>query len=201
MGMPGGDDNVRTAPARLDPRVARTRAAIRDAFAAEVAVLGPAKVTVKGVTERAGINRKTFYLHYESIETLFDEVLGEVMDEFFATCEVTPEVPEDMAGHAERFFLFMASQPQLVETLVCSPAPYYDFGDRLYREQMARYRSAGDPFAWMPTAKEELVLNFIRAAALGLYRQWVHEGKAVPPEEAAALLGELTLHGVDRLMR
>ena len=159
------------------------------------------KITVKALTERAGINRKTFYLHYDSIEALFDDVMGSVMDEFFEKYESTPEIPEDIDGHARRFFLFMAGQPRLVEILVCSPVYFYDFGERLYRTQMSRYRSAGDPFCWMEPPKEELVLNYIRTTALDFYRQWVRSGKAVPAEEAAALLAHLTCNGVMDLIR
>ncbi len=33
--------------------------------------------------DRAGINRKTFYLHYETIEAFYDEIMNGIMDEFF----------------------------------------------------------------------------------------------------------------------
>ena len=184
-----------------DPRVARTRAAIREAFATMVCEDEPSRITVKALTDRAGINRKTFYLHYDSIEALFDEVATEVMDSFFHQYETTPDIPEDIDGHARRFFCFLAGQPSLTERLICSPVYYYDFGERLYHAQMSRYHSAGDPFGWMPHEKEELVLSFIRTTALNFYRQWVRQGKSVPADEAAQLLGELTHHGVAGLMR
>ena len=184
-----------------DPRIARTRAAIREAFTNMVCEDDPSKITVKALTDRAGINRKTFYLHYESIEALFEEVANEVMDSFFLQHETTPDIPEDIDGHAQRFFLFLAGQPMLTERLICSPVYYYDFGERIYRAQMSRYRTVGDPFGWMTHDKEELVLSFIRATALNFYRQWVKQGKVVPAKEAAQLLGELTHHGVAGLMK
>ena len=82
---------------------------------------------------------------------------------------------EDINGHARRFFLFLAEQPKIIEDLVCQPS-YYDFGERVYREQMSRYKAVGDPFAWLG------------------------DGKAVPPEEAADLLSRLTCRGVEQLM-
>ena len=183
-----------------DLRVMRTRKAIKQSFEEMVSEAGLGKITVKALAERAGINRKTFYLHYETLEALYDNVMNEIMDDFFENYETTPEVPEDIDGHARRFFLFLAGQPKIVEELVCQPS-YYDFGERVYREQMTRYKASGDPFVWLGDGKYELTLSFIRNTALDFYRQWVRDGKVVPPEEAAKLLSELTCHGVEQLMR
>lgn len=187
---------------RLDPRVERTQRAIKDAFRELVCEKDAGRITVKEITERAGINRKTFYLHFETIETLYSSVLDDIMTTFFEERETTPDKPKDLWGHAQRFFLFLTEQPLSTELLICSSSMYDDFGKKLYLDQMNRYRSAGDnPFAWLPEDKMELVLNFIRSTALDFYRQWVKGGKTVDPHEAAGLLSELTCHGAEGLMR
>ena len=178
----------------------RTRKAIKQSFKEMALEIGLGRITVKALAERAGINRKTFYLHYETLEALYDDVMNGIMDDFFENYETTPEVPKDIDGHARRFFLFLAEQSKIVEELICQPS-YYDFGERVYREQMMRYKAKGsDPFEWLGNGKHELTLSFIRNTALDFYRQWVRDGKIVPPEEAAALLSELTCHGVEQLM-
>ena len=185
---------------KTDLRVTRTKTAIKEAFESLVLENSLDRITVKALTERVGINRKTFYLHYETIESLYDEILTEIMDAFFEQFEETPDIPEDIAGHARRFFLFMASQPIYVERMVCAPS-YYEFGEKVYFEQMARYRTAGNPFKWMPDSQMQLVLRFIRATALDFYRAWVAGDKAVAKDKAAELVAEITLHGVERLMK
>ena len=47
---------------------------------------------------------------------------------------------------------------------------------------------------------EELICALIRNMALECYRQWVRAGKVVPMEEAAQILGSMTLHSVEHLM-
>ena len=183
-----------------DLRVARTRAAIKDALAALVTEGGVGKITVKSLTERAGINRKTFYLHFDSIEALFESVMNDLMNDFFANYETTPDTPDDLAGHARRFFLFMAQQPAWLERLICTPG-YFEFGENAYREQMKRYRSAGELYVWMPSGEQRLVEHFIRSTALEFYRSWVTDGKVVDPVRAADLLAELTCRGVEHLAR
>jgi hypothetical protein len=83
---------------------------------------------------------------------------------------------------------------------VCQPS-YYRFGERVYWEQMSRYRAEGNPFRWMPDGQKRLVMRFIRSTALEFYRGWVAEGKRVPKDEAAKLVAQLTLDGVRALMR
>lgn len=185
---------------RIDLRVLRTRSAIRSAFDELILEKDADRITVKELTERARIHRKTFYLHFETIEALYDDRVRELMDEFFEQHETTPDVSEDLAGHAIRFFTFMAAQPLVTERLVCRPGSY-DFGSRLYYDQMMRYKDAGgNPFGWLDEPKQELVLHFIRSTALDFYRGWVRGGKKVPVEEAAELLAVMTCHGANALM-
>lgn len=196
-----GEEAFLADETRKDLRVERTRRLIKEAFSELVCEKDAGRITVKELTDRAGINRKTFYLHYLSIEELYGDVLQSIMDSFFAEYETTPEKPEDIWGHARRFFLFLSKQPAATERLICHPGSYDDFGRKLYADQMDRYRTAGNPFGWMPEEKQALVLNFIRATALDFYRQWVKGGKTVDADEAADLLGELTCHGVEGLLR
>lgn len=185
-----------------DLRVMRTRNALREAFGALIAETTLDKITVKALTDRAGINRKTFYLHYETIEVFYDSIMNDIMDDFFENYETTVSDPWDMDGHARRFFRFLASQPPMIERLVCSPS-FYDFGERIYATQMSRYRSFADELFWREGVSlddEELICALIRNMALECYREWVRMGKTVPVERAAQILGSMTLHSIEHLM-
>ncbi|MCI8365977.1 MAG: TetR/AcrR family transcriptional regulator [Eggerthellaceae bacterium] len=183
-----------------DLRVAKTREAIERAFDELILEKDADRVTVKEFAERARIHRKTFYLHFESIEALYDWRIKQIMDEYFAKHETTPQVARDLAGHAKRFFTYLAAQPEVTERLVCRPGSY-DFGSRLYYDQMMRYKSLDhDPFEWLGQEKENLVLRFIRATALDFYRGWVKDGKVVPVDEAADLLALITCGGAEAIM-
>ncbi|MDY4535518.1 MAG: TetR/AcrR family transcriptional regulator, partial [Tractidigestivibacter sp.] len=55
-------------PQVTDRRTRRTRLALRDALAEEIAAMGDlSRVTVTAVTSRAGVTRRTFYSHYRDI--------------------------------------------------------------------------------------------------------------------------------------
>lgn len=59
----------------LDPRVKRTRLLITEAFTELIDEKGFQSITVADITERATINRSTFYAHFEDKFDLFDFVV------------------------------------------------------------------------------------------------------------------------------
>ncbi|AKP67491.1 TetR/AcrR family transcriptional regulator [Companilactobacillus ginsenosidimutans] len=65
----------------VDKRVLRTDKALKDAFRALSKTNSYHEITVKKLTEKAGINRKTFYLHYDSIDDFLDTFVNELSDE------------------------------------------------------------------------------------------------------------------------
>lgn len=58
------------AEKKLDRRVQRTRALLRDALMALIQEKGYDAVTIEEITERANLGRTTFYLHYQSKDDL-----------------------------------------------------------------------------------------------------------------------------------
>jgi len=62
---------------QADLRVVRSKKMIKEAFLGLIAEKGYKNVTIKDIADRAMVNRKTFYNHYESIDALLKEVLNE----------------------------------------------------------------------------------------------------------------------------
>jgi AcrR family transcriptional regulator len=63
--------------AKLDPRVRRTRELLVRAFNELLEEKGHSGLTVQEITERAAINRATFYAHFRDQHELFDYVISE----------------------------------------------------------------------------------------------------------------------------
>lgn len=64
--------NLKNLVEKVDPRVKRTRALILTSFAALIAEKGFNSVTVQDVTDKAEINRATFYAHFPDKYALLD---------------------------------------------------------------------------------------------------------------------------------
>lgn len=67
------------AKEKIDPRVMRTRKLIMDSFISLSAEKEFKNITVKDITEKAMINRATFYYHFEDIYDLLEKALSEVL--------------------------------------------------------------------------------------------------------------------------
>lgn len=70
---------------KVDKRVERTRNAIINAFKAMIIEKEFKEITIKDLAERANINRKTFYLHYESMDDILFDLTIELSDQVFET--------------------------------------------------------------------------------------------------------------------
>lgn len=63
-----------------DLRVIRSKKMITDAFIELIEEKGYENITIKDIAERAMVNRKTFYSHYESKAVLFGEIVKETLE-------------------------------------------------------------------------------------------------------------------------
>lgn len=104
-GGPGCSDEVSGAvracnskTGHVDRRILKTRAAIQAAFRKLIKERGLAKVTVSALAREADIDRKTFYLHYESI----DDLLNTAADRLISRVLARLDACEDCATPRDR---------------------------------------------------------------------------------------------------
>ena len=179
---------------RTDMRVVKTRRAIQTTFKEMICELDADKITIKELTDRAEIHRKTFYLHYSSIEALYEEMLQSILKDYLENL-VEPVEQTDIEENSKQFFVYFAGQEKFVERLICNPS-YRDFCNRLLIS-VARYnKNLYAPISNMTPEKQRLILTVMISTALEFYRQWVADQKKVPVDEAANLLSKLTCNGV-----
>lgn len=62
----------------MDRRIARTKKAIKDAFALLLSQKNVNEITITDIAETANINRKTFYSYYSGIYEVIDEIEDEI---------------------------------------------------------------------------------------------------------------------------
>ncbi len=105
-------------------------------------------ITVKEICERAGVNRSTFYLHYETISDLLDET-AEMIDKRFSQYfeESDEDFTEKISG-VELSELVLINEKQLL--------PYL----RFIQENKAVYRATlRNPYAVRADEKYEYLKN------------------------------------------
>lgn len=79
-------------------RAERSKAALKNAFLELVVTKDPEEITVVELCERAGLNRSTFYAHYEYMGQLIEEVLLKSVEEIFREKAKQWELPLENGG-------------------------------------------------------------------------------------------------------
>lgn len=181
----------------VDLRVQKTREAIKNTFKEMICEMPAEKITVKELTDRARIHRKTFYLHYTTIEALYQDMMAEIADGYYQEIEKL-KVPYSFKDMNRIFFTYYAKQDKYVERLICEPS-YRSFYNRLQTAAIQHNLNLHNPHADFSPEKQNMINTFLVVSSLELYRQWVADGKKLPLEEVIELTGKLLDEGVSGL--
>lgn len=182
-----------------DLRVIKTKRAIRQAFEGMICEMDYEQITIKELVERAEINRKTFYLHYESIDALLEELQDEIAESFIAQ-NVSYSSMAEMRRITRYFFEYAASMPLLHERLLCSGSYSY-VGDKINEKIMAHQAETNrGAFSRNPLV-DNLVFAYFAANSTILYRQWVADGKQLPLEDLITASTNLICNGLSAYIK
>lgn len=186
------------AAAERDPRIARSRAALREAFITLVEERGIDGFSVGDLCTSAGLNRGTFYNHFRDKESLLasfeDEViegLGGVLAKFqniklreLAACSLTHR-PLPML--VELYDYLREEGPFLHAML--GPGGDARFGMRLREAVCGRFvRSLlHERYQNDPSAFTRYYISFYSGAYLGVISEWIDSGMTETSEEMALI--------------
>lgn len=171
-----------------DRRVVRTKKAIRGTFEQMIIDMDYPDITIKELTQRAGINRKTFYLHYATLEELFNELADELVAKMTAAADNKMEA--DDAYMLERmlssFHGVVMENPPLHEKLMFG-ASYQFFFTSVSAALMKKWLSDQLP---KPAGMDEIRLRteFISAGILASYRCWFAQKPRMAKEQLLGII-------------
>lgn len=178
----------------VDLRVTKTRKAIRDALESMICEMDYKDINVKELCARAMINRKTFYLHYQSLDELFQELQDEIADTFISK-PISYKSLADIKSIIRVYFEETAKMPKMHERILCSGS-YQHICERITSTVMAhRYQVNKGAFG-LDEARESLVFSYFTINSGNLYRQWVADGKKLPLEDLIEIATKLICHGM-----
>lgn len=183
---------------KKDLRVEKTQHAIKETFKQMVLEMDASEITIKELTERALIHRKTFYLHYTCIEALYEDILSELSAKYYAAIDsIPPDAPFTEVNRV--FFTFMAQQEPYMEKIVCS-ASYREFADKFFMSMLRHNRDRHNPYAAYSQEEQNVINTFLALTSSNIYRQWVADGKKLPLEDLIDLSGKLFMNGISSVL-
>jgi AcrR family transcriptional regulator len=182
----------------IDLRITKTRWAIRHTFAAMICEMDYKQVTIKELTIRARINRKTFYWHYPSLDALLDEMQDELVEGFIKRTSSFSGL-HDIAALTREFFLYTTDHEWLKERILCS-GNYRFVSDKVV-DGIMRTRENYKTGLDLDNNTEKIVIAFLTSSTIEMYRQWVADGRKIPIEEMIKIASRLISYGVSSLRK
>lgn len=182
---------------RLDPRVRRTRQYLKRALRELLAQRHLSEITVQDITERAAVNRATFYAHFEGKEDLVATMIREDLGE-----ELRKGIAPEGRSHRSLLELFVRVVLDFNTNLFgrC-PRQTDDFAilvGKTLQESVATHLEHVFEFSAslreaFPAAIRPRAVSMMAWTIYGASIEWCRNGRVTSPEEEARQIVALLL--------
>ena len=170
-----------------------TKRAIMEAFLTLAAKKSLQKITVKDIVDECGINRNTFYYHFQDIYALVDEL-------FLSFAE---NAVRDVSGGATWVEAFVSA----AEEMARNRSVFMNISRSIGREKLDEYFNTVskavipkliDNHTSLSTISESdlaMITSFYSYAICGLWAEWLSNGMREPPRELLERISRLFSEG------
>ncbi|MFJ7953174.1 TetR/AcrR family transcriptional regulator [Lysinibacillus sp. NPDC096418] len=188
---------------KTDRRIVRTKKVIREALTDLIEEKGFELITVRDLTEKADINRGTFYLHYQDKYDLLkksEDELIEGLKDFIH--EINPSIilqsnlQNEPLPFLVKLFGYIEENARFMK-LILGPNGNPSFQDRIKQFMRANFIEK----IMKDLNKEELLvpmeylMSYVTAAHLGVIQQWLASDTKQTPREMALILMKISFFG------
>lgn len=164
---------------RDDARTVRTKTLIKKAFAELIEEKEIEQITVKELSERAGIHRGTFYIHYKDVYDVIEQTkyeMVESLDETFKNINDKLDSPIPLLNNLYE----LAKRDFWVYKAIINAkwsGQYTKSVKQLITDKYFQLNASST------NPKDKYLLSFIVSGAIGMFQDWVLSGEPFPMEE------------------
>lgn len=179
-----------------DLRVIKTKRIIKNALIDLMSEKEVSRITITELSERALINRKTFYRHYETISDVVSELEHELISEFADTLRNSNTSCLDVAGVvADISNLIERRRDYFVKIMKLNPAIFSTgrIKDMLRRTVAVSLKNIGGIRDGETLAE---ISQFIVSGVLALYSEWFDNGCTGSLDRITETSQKLILNGL-----
>lgn len=187
----------------MDRRVARTDQAIKDAYFSLIRERGTTRITISEVARRADIDRKTFYLHYDSLKDVLDEYIEERISHIEALLADTDYLTDPFNVGIIYSIINSANEAELefLESISASES-YNDLWKQISGVLTEKAVEIYKPHT-APEIDEKALrvyADYFISGALSIYRKWLRGDYEISWHELVKTVREVGEHGLKRVL-
>lgn len=151
-----------------------TRKAIKDTFMALLEKYPLSEITIKRIVSECGINRNTFYYHYQDLPDLIDEMIKEETESIIAKYPTVSTILEcfdaitEFASNKERaiMHIYRSVNREVFERHLMNVCEYF----------VAEYVDTVLTGTAIKDADRKTVINYYKCVCFGLVLEWLELG-------------------------
>lgn len=172
-----------------DRRVPRTRKMLKKALAELLVEKDFKNITIKDITERADLNRGTFYLHYRDTYDLLENVENELLHDFEIMIDSYQPTMDNPATRAliKQAFEYINENYEICKALfLCEPNTR--FLDKISSLLMAKGLGVQ---GGTNTIRNQYISCFMTNGVIGTIKKWFIEEKRESHEEFLLIVQDI----------
>lgn len=156
-------------------------------------------ITVKELCQKAGVNRSTFYLHYENMSDLFSETVEMLNNEFYKSFEKENFInairngnPEDAVfikpEYIVPYLVYVKKNKKILQIIHNKPnlfnndKAYKDMCEKVFYPILTKFN--------VPEQEIPFKLEFFTRGSMGIINKWLELNCELPIEKVAELIVE-----------
>ncbi|WP_078410145.1 TetR/AcrR family transcriptional regulator [Priestia abyssalis] len=187
---------------KTDRRVVRTKRMVRDALTELMEEKGFEGITVRDLTEKADINRGTFYLHYRDKYDLLEQSENEILQEIQEFMKeanpndiVNANMLDEPLSFVVKLFEYIKENGRFMK-LILGPQ-----GDPAFQVKLKEFMKVNFHQKIATISKEDMLvpvdylMAYVTSAHLGVIQQWLAGDMKQSPQEMALTLAKMTFFG------
>lgn len=172
-----------------------TKKKLSDAFMDLYAKKDINRIPIKSITDRAGLNRATFYIYYEDVYDLREQIEASFLKKMMEIINHLDFMDIDSLFR-EFLALYKTTGNYLPILLGKEGSP---FPNRIKTAMRQRIRSINPDLPLTP--RIEYTMEYQAAGIIGVFGQLLRHDAHFTPEEAASLIRDLSARGVAAIIR
>lgn len=179
-----------------DKRVVKTRKLIIETFKEMIIEMDYNEITIKELADRANINRKTFYAHFECIEDILAELIEQIAEKLLEHLENAGVFSNpSVEVFVKAMELTLNENLELYKKLIVANS--YRFFLRNVKDIIKKsINNAGLTNAVDCNPVElDFICEFIASGLAKIYKMWLEDPKGVTQERIGELAGKITFYG------
>lgn len=178
-----------------DRRVKRTKRVLRECLFELLENSTIDEITVKELTEKADVNRSTFYFYYKDINDMMMQIQSDIF-EVFEESVIAPQASfitvEDFTNYLLRFLKFCKEYEDICKFVV-SNDPNNFLSKKIQKTLLEHVPDSHKVFP--PEDPRRYLTCFAVSAMWETVLLWMYDGMTVPAEELANFLAQAYFYG------